>query len=103
MMIVFPEEDGPNSLERSTLTVRTFPSTLISTFFTVKPPFWLVFGPKHNGIIGVGQGRGLVDAGFWGALRRVKDERPRRKQRGIKTNSESNYLNAASCGELDPF
>jgi hypothetical protein len=38
MMIVFPEEDGPNSLERSILIVRIFPSTVISTFFIVPSP-----------------------------------------------------------------
>jgi hypothetical protein len=62
-MIVFPEVDGPNSLERSTLTVRTVPSTLISTFFTVPRPFLPFFGLDYNGISGVRQGRGLVGAG----------------------------------------
>src|SRR5271157_3715334 len=33
MMIVLPEADGPNSLLRSTLIVRMFPSTFMSTFF----------------------------------------------------------------------
>src|SRR6476620_6355485 len=33
MMIVFPEEEGPNSFERSTLIVSMVPSTVISTFF----------------------------------------------------------------------
>jgi len=33
IMIVFPEEEGPNSFDRSTLIVRVFPSTVISTFF----------------------------------------------------------------------
>ncbi|CUQ68291.1 protein of unknown function [Candidatus Nitrospira inopinata] len=33
MMIVLPEAEGPNSLERSTLIVRMVPSTVISTFF----------------------------------------------------------------------
>lgn len=33
MMMVLPEDDGPNSLVRSTLMVRMLPSTLISTFF----------------------------------------------------------------------
>jgi len=32
-MIVFPEEEGPNFFDRSTLIVRVFPSTVISTFF----------------------------------------------------------------------
>jgi hypothetical protein len=31
--MVLPDEDGPNSLLKSTLMVRTFPSTFISTFF----------------------------------------------------------------------
>ena len=33
MMIVLPEVDGPNSLVKSTLIVRIFPSTDMSTFF----------------------------------------------------------------------
>jgi len=33
MMIVFLDAEGPNSFDRSTLMVRTFPSTVISTFF----------------------------------------------------------------------
>jgi hypothetical protein len=33
MMIVFPEAEGPNSLDRSTLIVNVVPSTVISTFF----------------------------------------------------------------------
>jgi hypothetical protein len=33
MMIVFPEAEGPNSLDRSTLIVNIVPSTIISTFF----------------------------------------------------------------------
>src|SRR5437870_9490749 len=33
MMMVLPEEDGPNSFVRSTLIVRMFPSTAIWTFF----------------------------------------------------------------------
>ena len=33
MMIVFAEDEGPNSLLRSTSIVRMFPSTVISTFF----------------------------------------------------------------------
>jgi hypothetical protein len=64
MMIVFPEEDGPNSLERSTLIVRIFPSTVISTFFMVPSPLSSFFGPEYNGIGGVGQGRGLVVLGI---------------------------------------
>ena len=62
MMVVFPEEDGPNSLERSTLIVRIFPSTVISTFFMVTSPLWPFFGPEYNGIGDVRQGRGL---GVW--------------------------------------
>jgi hypothetical protein len=33
MMIVLPEDEGPNSLDKSTLMVSVFPSTVISTFF----------------------------------------------------------------------
>ena len=33
MMIVLPEAEGPNSLLRSTLIVRMFPSTFLSAFF----------------------------------------------------------------------
>jgi len=33
MMVVLPEADGPNSFVRSTLIVRMFPATVISTFF----------------------------------------------------------------------
>jgi hypothetical protein len=33
MMVVFPEAEGPNSLDRSTLIVSVVPSTVISTFF----------------------------------------------------------------------
>jgi hypothetical protein len=33
IIMVFPEEEGPNSFDRSTLIVRIFPSTDISTFF----------------------------------------------------------------------
>src|SRR5271157_3145323 len=33
MMMVLPDPEGPNSLLRSTLIVRMFPSTFISTFF----------------------------------------------------------------------
>jgi len=33
MMVVLPEADGPNSFVRSTLIVRMFPDTVISTFF----------------------------------------------------------------------
>ena len=33
MMMVFPEAEGPNSLDRSTLIVNMVPSTVISTFF----------------------------------------------------------------------
>jgi hypothetical protein len=48
MMIVLPEEDGPNSFERSTLTVRIVPSTLISTFFMVPPPWPRFLGLEYN-------------------------------------------------------
>lgn len=33
MIVVFPEAEGPNSLDRSTLIVNVVPSTVISTFF----------------------------------------------------------------------
>jgi len=33
MMMVLPDADGPNSFDRSTLIVRMFPATVISTFF----------------------------------------------------------------------
>jgi hypothetical protein len=33
MMIVFPEAEGPNSLDKSTLIVNIVPSTVSSTFF----------------------------------------------------------------------
>jgi len=36
MIVVLPEDDGPNSLVRSTVMVRMLPSTVISTFFV--PP-----------------------------------------------------------------
>jgi hypothetical protein len=39
MMMVFPDAEGPNSFERSTLIVSVVPSTVISTFFmTVSSP-----------------------------------------------------------------
>jgi len=37
-MIVFPDADGPNSFERSTLMVRTFPSTVINHSSYEQPP-----------------------------------------------------------------
>ena len=64
MMIVLPEEDGPNSLERSTLIVRMVPSTVISTFFMVTSPLSPFFGPEYNGIGDGRQGRGLVVLGI---------------------------------------
>jgi hypothetical protein len=63
-MIVFPEEDGPNSLERSTLIVSIFPSTVISTFFMVASPLLPFVAPEYNGIGGMRQGRGLVVLGI---------------------------------------
>src|SRR3990172_449212 len=39
MMMVLPDDDGPNSWDRSTLMVRMFPSTFISTFFMQRLPF----------------------------------------------------------------
>ena len=48
MMIVLPEDEGPNSLLRSTLIVRMFPSTVMSTFF--KPSsFGLCFAFLNKG------------------------------------------------------
>mgnify|MGYP001611776237 CR=1 FL=1 len=35
IMIVFPDAEGPNSLDRSTLIVNIVPSTVISTFFMI--------------------------------------------------------------------
>ena len=42
MMIVFPEADGPNSLDRSTLMVNKVPSTVISTFFMIVASQWWI-------------------------------------------------------------
>jgi hypothetical protein len=38
MMIVFPDEDGPNSLVKSTVIVRIFWATVICTFFISVSP-----------------------------------------------------------------
>src|SRR5215510_5820549 len=38
MMMVFPDEDGPNSFDRSTVMVRILPNMDISTFFISCPP-----------------------------------------------------------------
>src|SRR6267143_428617 len=38
MMMVLPDEDGPNSFVKSTVMVRTSPATDISTFFMSVPP-----------------------------------------------------------------
>src|ERR1700687_5991473 len=43
MMIVFPDDDGPNSLVRSTVIVRMFPATAICTFFMSLSP-WAKLG-----------------------------------------------------------
>ena len=40
MMVVFPEAEGPNSLDRSTLIVNVVPSTVISTFFMMIASQW---------------------------------------------------------------
>ena len=40
-MMVFPEADGPYSLDKSTLMVRMLPSTLMSTFFILRFPLKL--------------------------------------------------------------
>src|SRR5258705_1751754 len=39
MMMVFPDEEGPNSFERSTVMVRMSPFTFISTFFIAQSPY----------------------------------------------------------------
>jgi hypothetical protein len=36
--MVFPDDDGPKSFVRSTLMVRKWPSTFISTFFMTQAP-----------------------------------------------------------------
>lgn len=41
MIVVLPEDDGPNSFVRSTRIVRTVPSTRMSTFFTRAPPVYV--------------------------------------------------------------
>lgn len=61
MMIVLPEEDGPNSLERSTLTVRRDPSTLNSTFFIMHSPLSRFSALDYNGLSVVRQGGRVVD------------------------------------------
>ena len=38
MIVVLPDEDGPNSFERSTRMIRMFPSIFISTFFIHDSP-----------------------------------------------------------------
>jgi len=40
MIVVFPEAEGPNSLDRSTLIVNVVPSTVISTFFMMIASQW---------------------------------------------------------------
>jgi hypothetical protein len=59
IMIVFPEEEGPNSLERSTLMVRKVPSTLISTFFMESPLLPCLLGLDYNGFRAASQGHRL--------------------------------------------
>ena len=54
-MVVLPEEDGPNSFDRSTRMMRMLPSTFISTFFMRAPP-----GPIP-GPASVGRGAGVVN------------------------------------------
>ncbi len=52
MMMLFFDDDGPKSLLRSTLMVRMFPATVISTFFIPGSLFsWLRpfgTGPGHQ-------------------------------------------------------
>ncbi len=43
-MVVFPEEDGPKSFERSIVMVSIVPSRLISTFFILGAPTVTVSG-----------------------------------------------------------
>lgn len=38
MIVVFPEEEGPNSFDKSTVMVSTFPVTDTSTFFMIDSP-----------------------------------------------------------------
>jgi hypothetical protein len=37
-MMVLPDEEGPNSFDRSTVIVRMLPAMVISTFFMDRPP-----------------------------------------------------------------
>ena len=46
-MMVFPEADGPNVFERSTLIVRMLPSTVISTFFMMSSPIFPFGGGRR--------------------------------------------------------
>src|SRR6266508_908841 len=57
MMVVLPEEDGPNSFDKSTRMMRMFPSTFISTFFMRASP-----GPIP-GVESVGRAARIVNRG----------------------------------------
>src|SRR6476646_11774914 len=50
MMMVFPDAEGPNSFERSTLIVSVVPSTVMSTFFMMvsSPPVRLGAPPTSH-------------------------------------------------------
>ena len=64
MMIVLPEDDGPNSLLRSTLIVRMFPSTVMSTFFKL-PPFCLcIASTKKRPANGIPNRSALLKSGL---------------------------------------
>src|SRR6476620_7296420 len=65
-MIVFPDAEGPNSLERSTLIVSMVPSTVISTFFMMvsSPPVRLGEPPQRIGLRSIG----TAEADYIGSL-----------------------------------
>src|SRR6476660_8645532 len=66
MMMVFPDAEGPNSLERSTLIVSVVPSTVISTFFMMvsSPPVRLGEPPQRIGLRSIG----TAEADYIGSL-----------------------------------
>src|SRR4030095_6530283 len=65
MMMVFPDAEGPNSFERSTLIVSVVPSTVISTFFMMvsSPPVRLG-EPQRTGLRSIG----TAEADYIGSL-----------------------------------
>ena len=95
MMIVFPEEDGPNSLERSTLMVRMVPSTFMSIFFTVTPPLPQADYP-FPGTIGNSppvSGSGPGKAGLRTKRSdRSPDESPAEKEEERSAQTENGFL-----------